>query len=114
MTNGLASFDLAREIAGAEAEKPWPSGIRVKVLCKNADFRAILISMEAAARMKEHRVDGTSSVQVLKGKIRYSAQGEAHELGIGSLLTVDASIMHEVEALEESAFLLTVSWPDAR
>ena len=112
MTSGLTLFDLVHEITEAEKLKPWPSGIRVKVLCKNPDFRAILISMEPAARMKEHHVDGTSSVQVLKGQIRYSAQGKTHDLRMGSLLTVDASITHEVESLEEAAFLLTISWPD--
>ena len=61
--------------------------------------------------MKEHHVDGTSSVQVLKGHVRYSAQGQVHEWRAGSLLTVGASIKHAVEAVEESGFLLTISWP---
>lgn len=64
--------------------------------------------------MKEHHVDGTNSVQVLKGHIRYSAQGQVYDLHVGSLLTVGASIVHEVEATEEAAFLLTVSWPANR
>ena len=63
--------------------------------------------MEAgAAQVKEHHVDGTSSVQVLKGQIRYRAQGQVYELGAGSLLTLGASIKHEVEAMEEAGFLL--------
>ena len=113
MTGGLALVDFARELTDADQHKPWPNGIRAKILCKNPDFRILLITMDSAARMKEHRVDGTSSVQVLKGQIRYSAQGEAHHLQPGSLLSVDASILHEVEALEDSAFLLTISWPDS-
>ena len=110
--NGAFSrFDLLREIADAEGQKPWSAGIHARVLTKKPDFRVVLISMETAARMKEHHVDGTSSVHVLKGHIRYTAQGQQHELQAGSLITLGASIKHEVESLDDSAFLLTISWP---
>lgn len=111
-TSELVRFDLNQEITDAWQQKPWPSGIRAKVLYKKPDFRVFLICMETAARMKEHQVDGTSSVQVLKGHIRYSAQGHAYDLQTGGLISVGASIKHEVESLGESAFLLTISWPD--
>jgi quercetin dioxygenase-like cupin family protein len=70
--------------------------------------------MEATARMKEHQVDASSSVQVLKGHVRYNTQGQVYPLYAGNLLTVGASIKHEVEAIEESAFLLTISWSGDR
>jgi quercetin dioxygenase-like cupin family protein len=114
MTFDLARFDLTREIADSEQRKPWPSGIYSKTLYKRDDFRAVLICMESAARMQEHHVDGTTSVQVLRGVVRYSAQGQAYDLATGSLITVAASIKHEVESLEESAFLLTIAWPTGR
>lgn len=113
MTAHLAHFELLREISDSELSKPWRSGIHSRMLFKKPDFRMILISMEAASKMKEHHVDGTSSVQVLKGQIRFSTQGHAYEMRAGSLLTLGASIPHEVEAMEESAFLLTISWPGA-
>lgn len=114
MTFDLARFDLTHEIANSEQRKPWPSGIYSKTLYKRDDFRVVLISMETAARLKEHHVDGTTSVQVLRGVVRYTAQGQAYDLQTGSLITVAASIKHEVESLEESAFLLTISWPSNR
>jgi quercetin dioxygenase-like cupin family protein len=114
MVAELAHFDLLREIADSEEGKPWPSGIHARTLYKKQDFRAVLICMEAAAQMKEHHVDGTCSVQVIKGHIRYSAQGQAYDLQAGSLLTLGASIKHNVQAAEDSAFLLTISWPGNR
>lgn len=113
MTSDFARFDLRREIAEAEQQKPWPSGIHAKTLFKKSDFRVVLICMEAAARMKEHHVDGTSSVQVLKGNIRYSTEGQAYDLQMGSLITLGASIRHEVQSLDDAAFLLTISWPES-
>ncbi len=111
MIADLARFDLPGEIAASQQAKPWPSGIHARTLYKKQDFRIVLISMEAAARMKEHHVDGTSSVQVLEGHIRYNTKGEAYDLRAGSLITLGASIKHEVEAMERSSFLLTISWP---
>jgi quercetin dioxygenase-like cupin family protein len=111
MVADRAQFDLTLEIADSERQKPWPSGIHAKTLYKKLDFRAVLISMEAGSRMKEHHVDGTSSVQMLRGHIRYSAEGQTYDLEAMSLLTIGASIKHDVEAIEASVFLLTISWP---
>jgi len=111
MIDRLAQFDLHQEIADSEQKKPWQSGHFAKTLFKKHDHRVVLITMENAAKMKEHHADGTISVQVLKGQIRFSVHGKPHNLKPGNLLTLGASIKHEVEALEDSAFLLTISWP---
>ncbi len=113
MVDDLAQFDLLREIADAEQTKPWASGVHSRTLFKKHDLRVVLIAMENAARMKEHHADGTLSVQVLKGQIRFGTQGRTYDLSAGSLLTLGASIKHDVEALEASAFLLTISWPSS-
>jgi quercetin dioxygenase-like cupin family protein len=105
----FSRIDPLREIADSDGKKPWSAGIFARVLAKKPDFRVVLISMETAARLKEHRVDGTSSVQVLKGSIRYSTGGHSYDLQAGTLITLGASIGHEVESLDESAFLLTIS-----
>ena|SRR5665213_1535014 len=114
MIEDLAQFDLDREITDCEQKKPWPSGLHSKTLVKKNDLRLVLIAMEPAAKMKEHHTDGTISVQVLKGCIRFRTQGKAYDLRVGNLLTLGASIKHEVESLEDSVFLLTVSWPGNR
>jgi quercetin dioxygenase-like cupin family protein len=112
MIANIARFDLAHEMAEFEQQKPWPKGIHSRTLFKKKDLRVVLICMEAGARIEEHHADGTSSVQVLKGSIRYKTQEEIYELQTGSLLTLGASIRHDVEAVVESGFLLTISWPD--
>ena len=43
-----------------------------------------------------------------------ATQGEPHDLWPGNILMLGASIKYEVEALEDSAFLLTIAWPDAK
>jgi len=111
MIDRMAQFDLLKEIADSEKKKPWQSGHNAKTLFKKHDFRIVLITMDAAAHMKEHHADGTISIQVLKGHIRVTVQGKPHDLHAGNLFTLAASIRHQVEAVKESAFLLTISWP---
>lgn len=113
MLKDFAQFDLTREMVDSEQKRPWPMGHFAKTLFKKADFRMVLISMEKGSILKEHHADGTISVQVLKGSIRFSAQDDAHTLEANSIVTLGASIKHQVEALEESAFLLTIAWPNA-
>ena len=111
MIDRLAQFDLHQEIADSEQKKPWQSGHFAKTLFKKHDLRVVLITMENAAKMKEHHADGTISIQVLKGHIRVTVNGKPHDLGVGNLFTLAASIRHDVEAVGDSAFLLTISWP---
>lgn len=113
MVDKIAQFDLNAELAEAAQKKPWPSGHFAKMLFKKHDLRIVLISLERGARMNEHHADGTISVQVLSGRLRINVAGHPHELSAGNLFTLGASIRHDVEALEDAAFLLTISWPNA-
>jgi quercetin dioxygenase-like cupin family protein len=106
-----AQFDLLSEIADSEKKKPWQSGLYAKTLYKSADFRTVLITMERAAHMKEHHTDGSISIHVLKGSVHVHAQGQTHALTTASLFMLAPSIKHDVEAQEDAAFLLTISWP---
>jgi quercetin dioxygenase-like cupin family protein len=111
MLKDLAQFDLLQEIKVSEQNRPWTMGHFARTLFKKSDLRVVLISMDKGSILKEHHADGGITVQVLKGSIRFTAQGEVHTLGVNSILTLGASIKHQVEADEASAFLLTIAWP---
>lgn len=113
MTDELLQFDLQREIENAEQKKPWASGIHSKTLFKKPDFRAVLIIMEPGAKMSEHHADGTISIQVIQGQIQFRLAQKTLALNAGSLLMLDASIKHDVEARDDAAFLLTIGWPSS-
>ncbi|MGD0466872.1 MAG: hypothetical protein ABSA54_00710 [Terriglobales bacterium] len=62
--------------------------------------------------MNDHRAEARISIQALRGKILLHVPDQKSvELSAGQLLTLDCGMHHDVEALEESAFLLTVAWP---
>ncbi len=113
MLKDYAQLDLSQEVLTSEQTKPWQAGHTARVLFKKPDFRIVLISMEKGSFLKEHHADGTISIQVLNGSIRFTSQGETHTLQAHGLAALGASIKHEVEALEESAFLLMIAWPNS-
>lgn len=67
--------------------------------------------MDKGVILKEHHADGTISVQVLKGSIDFRVDGGTHILQTNGVLTLGASIKHELESREDSALLLTIAWP---
>jgi len=72
-------------------------------------MRVVLFAMEQTAKMKEHHADGTVSVRVLRGALRLRIGEGDMRLGTGGLLIIGAKVRHDVEALEESVFLLTIA-----
>jgi quercetin dioxygenase-like cupin family protein len=82
-----------------------------KTLVKYDDFRVVLIALDAHARLPGHRTEGRISIQTVAGHIQVRAQGRTFDLPVGRLLALDRGLPHDVEALEESALLLTIAWP---
>ena len=104
-------FDIARELQQLHLEPGWQSGQNAKTLVKYDGLRIVLIALKAGSRIPEHHAEGQISVQTIVGHIQVRADGRSFELRPGGLLALDQGLPHDVEALEESAFLLTIAWP---
>jgi quercetin dioxygenase-like cupin family protein len=111
MNYNLARIDLLQEVRDAESHRPWPSGLYSKTLVKKDDLRVVLFTMDQGAKLKEHHTDGSITVHVLQGEIRFCTSDQDRLLRTGQMLTLGRSIRHTVEAVGNSAFLLTISWP---
>jgi quercetin dioxygenase-like cupin family protein len=114
MAAPVLAFDLAHEMAQLHEETAWRQGDRnAKTLVKEPDFRIVLIALRAGARMEEHRAAGRISVQTLAGHVRLHTAGTNVDLPVGRLVSLERDVPHDVEAVEESAFLLTIAWQGA-
>lgn len=106
-------FDLTKEVAALRSEPAWTQGERnAKTLVKQPDFRVVLTVMKAGTRLAYHEAAARLTVHVLAGRLRLQLLGTTEELGPGHLLALDRDVRHDVVALEESAFLLTLAWPE--
>jgi quercetin dioxygenase-like cupin family protein len=111
MAAASLEFDLTQELEQLHSEPRPTSGRNAKTLVKYDDLRIVLISVSAHTRIPEHRAEGRISVHVIRGHIRLRALQRTFDLGVGGLLALDEGVAHDVEALENSAFLLTIAWP---
>lgn len=101
---------FAEELAAMKADRVWLNGDRTtKTLTKEGELRIVLTAMKQGAKLADHHADGPISLQCMSGKLRLNAAGQAVELGEGSIASVNAGIMHSVEALSECVFLLTIA-----
>ncbi len=110
LTAPVLAFDLLREVAQLHDEATWQHGDRnAKTLVKEPAFRLVLIALRAGSRMEEHQAPGRISIQTLTGRLRLHAAGTDLELPAGQLVSLERDLPHSVEALTESAFLLTIA-----
>ena len=104
------SFDLVREQEQLRQEQSYGSGDRnAKTLVKEPGITIVLTVMRGGAQLKEHKVAGPISIQALAGHIRLRTADDVVDLQAGQIMTLLAGIAHIVEAVEESAFLLTIT-----
>ena len=111
MAAAFLEFDLTRELEQLHGEPEWSSGQNAKTLVKYDDFRVVLTALKAHARLPEHQTKGRISIQTIAGHILVRAQGRTFDLPTGTLLALDRNLPHDVEALHDSAFLITIVWP---
>jgi quercetin dioxygenase-like cupin family protein len=113
-TSPVLRFNLAQEIEQLRREEPWQStGRNAKTMVKHPDFRIVLTVLKANTCVKEHQTVGRISVQTVAGRIRMRVGDKMMDLPQGHLVALDAALPHDVEALEDSAFLLTIAFPAA-
>jgi quercetin dioxygenase-like cupin family protein len=106
-------FNLGEELEALRQSEEWETGIARKVLVRYPDFQITLRRMKASSRIPQHHNPGRICVQTVLGHIRMHADGKLFDLPQGKMLVLDRAITHDVEAIEESAFLLTVAYPES-
>ena len=91
------TFDLAAVDREMRKESGYEhSGHLGRTLVRTSDLTVMLMVMRADSRIAEHQANATASIQVLSGKIRLK------------LLALESGLRHDVEALQDSAFVLTL------
>lgn len=113
MAEPFMEFDLPAEVQRLRAEAAWSTGRNARTLVKYDDLRVVLMTLAVNAHLKEHENAGRITVHVLSGHVQLRASGRTFSLRPGGVLALDRGVPHDLEALEESAFLLTIAWPNA-
>jgi quercetin dioxygenase-like cupin family protein len=112
LSTPIIQCDLLEEIQNLHKEDAWlrDTGPSSTTLVKHSDLRIVLLTMKRKMCMHQHSTAASISVQTLTGHIRLKLPDRTAELPAGQLLVLDQCVPHDVEAEEDSALLLTLSW----
>ena len=110
----LHHIDLAHATAELSSEAPAsPGKHRQETLYKHGHVTIALFKFERGAQMLPHVAAGVVTVQVLKGRLKMTAEGKSHEVSTGQLLVMAPGVLHDVLAEEPTQMLLTVCLKDS-
>jgi quercetin dioxygenase-like cupin family protein len=105
------SFELHREVEALKnASQYRTTGHAARTLFKSPQLRVVLIVLRSGAQLKEHKTNEPVSLQVLEGVIRVALPKRTVEPVVGGLIVIEPSVLHDVIALADSAFVLSMPW----
>ena len=106
---GLVAVDVRAEITRLKSEPAWADNDRHgSSLVKGDGINLALMLLKKGARLQEHHTRAPIAVAVIDGRINFVANGKTQVVTRGMIIALDRGIAHSVEALEESALVLTV------
>ena len=101
-------MNLTEIIKQIKSDNSWVESKRKYVEVFKSDMMVImLVGLCENSELKPHKANGIISVQVLEGKIEFSAEEQSTRIEMGQIITLDKNITHSVTALTESFFLIT-------
>lgn len=107
----VMAFDLQGEVERLRGEEAWQKERRNAItLMKGPRLRVVLATVQAGTRMHAPHPDGPLSLLPLSGRVALQAAGKREEAGAGRLLTLADDLPYDIEALEESSFLLCIAF----
>jgi quercetin dioxygenase-like cupin family protein len=112
LSAAVISKNVWHEIAKLKSAPSWQEapGRSSETLARYSGFSVVLVLMKAETQMNTHHADGTTSLYLIQGCIRiHLPEKQVADLGVGELLVLQPGLEHDVQAREESAFLLTIA-----
>ena len=107
--SGSIAVDIRAEITRLKSEPVWAGNDRHgSSLVKGDGINVALMILKKGARVQEHHTRAPITVNVIEGRINFVAKGKSRPLTPGMIAALDRAIEHSIEALEESAIVLTV------
>lgn len=106
----LVHMDLQEYIQKIRSEQSYKDkDLNSMTIYKADGLRVVLIAMHKHAVMEKHVAKGTINVQVLEGHVEFSTAEQTISLKEKEMIALHPNIPHEVKALKESVFLLTLN-----
>ncbi len=106
----ILRLDIAKEIDELRRGGPWnANGHTAKTLVKYPSLRAVLVLLKRGARLEGQKSANRLSIHTIEGHVLVRLAEQDVDLHASCLLGLEKLLTHDVEAVEDSAILLTLS-----
>ena len=109
LSGPFLEVDLGREVEELHREPEWANGQNAKTLVKYEDLRIVLTVLKPRKKVPGHQANGRVSIQAISGHVLVRADGRTFDVTPGRVVTFDRGVVHDLEAIEESAVLQTIA-----
>lgn len=104
------SANLTKEAAALSAKATTAAaGRAAKTLAKGGALRVTLVALKKGTTLQKHAVEGATTIQLVRGRVRINIDRDSHLLTPGSLLALEPGLEHDASALADSVMLLTLA-----
>ncbi|HSM09240.1 MAG TPA: cupin domain-containing protein [Gemmatimonadota bacterium] len=110
LTGRHLTFDLGDQIAELRGDESYAKTGRIgRTLVKEGALRLTLTVLAEGTEVGTHQAVAPMTMQVLEGRLRYRVDGEEFGLGAGEFLFFGPGHAEDIQALEDTALLLTIT-----
>lgn len=100
------THDVVDDVVAAVAIQP--GAVVSKVLHRGDGLNVTVFGFDADQELTEHQASRAAIVQVLSGRLRFTADGVVHDAGPGFWLRMGPGTPHALVATEPTVMLLTL------
>lgn len=105
----LNSFDIPAIIKDLKSEQSWMEGELSSVILLNGpSYKVLLTLLHEGTEVISYQANDSITFQVIEGSLILHIREELVALNKGEMLTIDEKIKYSFDAVEETAFLLTL------
>jgi len=106
----VMTFDLPAILGSMRREATWRTARRnAMTIVKQPIFRVVLVALQVGAEVGAHETEGPVTVQAMEGRLAIRVGADEVVLGPGQLLVLRPGLHHSMHALDDAAFLLTLT-----
>ncbi|HEX2920148.1 MAG TPA: hypothetical protein VHO50_03180 [Bacteroidales bacterium] len=100
---------LKKIISNLKAEKKWTDGeLNSVILVNSSSYKVLLTVLHEGSEVITYQANDSITLQIIEGSLLLHLKEEKIALGEGEMITINEKVRYSFDAVEDTAFLLTL------